>query len=294
MNKLLVFDFMHLCYRNHHVHSSLRNSKGDLVGCLFGVLSSIESYSNKYPEHKMIFCLDTQPTHRKKIFPGYKANRSVKPDWYPDFIKQVNMLKDILNNMNVYQYICSGHEADDLGFYLAEQFKKSYKPSDECIFITSDKDWLALVNDDFNISVLDPNKHIRYRKEETCKVYNINDPAKVPFYKVLKGDCSDNVKGIHRIPTKLVVYVVNTYADVDDLLVNMVNDTNIPDKWRQQLDVNREVLHLNEKLIKLVNISRPIRKIVGHLNEDKLLEYYQLLEFKNMSDKIIRNQLKRS
>ena len=293
MNKLLIFDTMHLCYRNHYVFPKLRNSDGVLVGSIFGSLNSIESYSNKYPNHKMLFCLDTQPTNRKRIFPDYKANRNEKPEWYLEFITEVNILKKILKLMNVVQYKCEGYEADDIAYYLAEQYKKTYIKGSECIFITGDKDWLALVNDDYNISVIDPNRKIRYRKAETCEHYNIAEPNKVSFYKVLKGDSSDNIKGIYRIPTKLVIYVVDTYRDVNNLLVNMINDTNIPVKWRQQLDANRDTLYLNEKLIKLTDIKNPISKIVGKLNEEKLLEYYRELEFKSLIDKIIKNQFKR-
>jgi DNA polymerase I len=292
-NKLIIFDCMHLMYRNRFMLHTMKNSKGMSTGSIYGTLNSIEGYRKRFPDFKMIFLHDTKPMVRKEIYPEYKANRQDKPDWYSDFLHEVDTLKQILKNMDIIQYSANGYEADDLAQYIVEKYKKTYKDGNRCILITGDSDWLQLINDDYNINVIEPINDRLYLNSQVCHKYSIDKPNKVIFIKILKGDSGDNIKGICRIPTKVVQYIVNHYSNVDELIANVSNDNNIPERWRRQLNDNRSILKLNEQLIDLskIVIKTPIQKIEGSYNEKALLTIYRDLEFKKYIDIIIKNQL---
>lgn len=292
--KVVIFDGNHLAYRSHYVLPYLKDSKNRLVGCIYGVLNSLFSIKKKYVNYKIIFAWDERPTVRKKLFEQYKENRSEKPDWFEDFLWQLDRLKEILSQHNVEQYSAEGYEADDIAAILVNRYKRTFenyknkkKEDWDCVLVTSDSDWKQLVDDSCNVRYMNPIKNEILTDNEVSKQYNIDSPYQLALIKSIKGDKSDNIPKINRFPSKIASALVKSFKDLNPLYewletLDLDKDTDLPKKWLKVLLDKKEQVVLNYKLVKLGYLVPEKMKIVrGVENFDELRKLYKEYSFEN-------------
>jgi 5'-3' exonuclease len=110
----LLCDSHGLGYRAHHSTGSLDG------GIAFGFLSTVLQLGERYRTNSFVFCWDGPGSLRKKLFPEYKASRTVKTqEEVAERMKihtQFNALRDeILPAVGFHNhYLLQGYEADDL------------------------------------------------------------------------------------------------------------------------------------------------------------------------------------
>jgi len=293
--RLIVFDGMHVAYRNRFVMKDLKNKEGKCTGAIYGTICSVKRMMRNYPDYKVIFCWDKMPTKRKKLDPTYKANREDKPDWFPDFLEEVETLKNCLKLLGVDQYSAMGYEADDVAYYITERYKKDYSKNDHLILVTGDSDWFQLVDDDTNVCVMRPGKEEKiFKSDDVCKEYGIPHPSKIVFFKIFRGDKSDNVPGIPRFPTKLIQSLAREYNDIYGVITYVdTNDLTKGTRWGQAIKDNEERIILNDKLVNFYNLRTPVRKVLGEYNEDELVRQYRRLGFNSLKNEIIKQRMRR-
>ncbi len=93
------------------------------------------------------------PTHRHKLYDGYKANRHGMPD---ELAGQMPILKDILKSMKIEIIEKEGYEADDILGTLA---KWGQAQKLDVTIVTGDRDSFQLI--DKNIKVRIPRTKAR-------------------------------------------------------------------------------------------------------------------------------------
>jgi 5'-3' exonuclease len=86
--------------------------------------------------------------------------------------------------------IYDGMEADDVIGYIANDLLKE---DEEAVIVSTDKDFLQLVND--KVSVFSPTKKKHYTKEEVQKEWGLY-PQNLLVFRSLDGDKSDNIPGV--------------------------------------------------------------------------------------------------
>ena len=96
------------------------------------------------------------PTHRHKLYDGYKANRHGMPD---ELASQMPILKDILKKMNIDIIEKEGYEADDILGTLA---KWGQTQNLDVTIVTGDRDSFQLI--DKNIKVRIPRTKARQNR----------------------------------------------------------------------------------------------------------------------------------
>ena len=103
------------------------------------------------------------PTHRHKLYDGYKANRHGMPD---ELAQQMPILKDILRAMNIEIIEKEGYEADDILGTLA---KWGQAQNLDVTIVTGDRDSFQLI--DKNIKVRIPRTKARkdWNRRLWCK-----------------------------------------------------------------------------------------------------------------------------
>ncbi len=294
--KMLVFDGNHLAYRNFHTLRSLTNPKGLGIGCVFGVIGSIKKAIREYPEHRIVFCWDTRPKVRKELYPEYKAHRGEKPEWFAQLMWQIEQLKDGLRHLNVDQYQSEGYEADDLGWYMSSVRCEEY-PDGETVLVTSDSDWLQLVDDDLNVRLYDPIKSKKYTNKEVCSKIGIQKPRELAMFKAITGDKSDNVPKIPRFPTKLALELSH-HCPTPNRLDHYIGsaDPNPPikmsDKWKQSLKDNMDMIQLNFKLVYLGFLEpKKIEYTKGQDDVQMLKAFYKKHGFKSYLGEMAKQEL---
>ena len=168
-----------------------------------------------------------------------------------------------------------GIEADDTMAYISQQLL----PKSDCIIMSTDKDFLQLVDD--RVKVWSPTKKKLYNKQAILDEYGI--PSRnILTYRILDGDKSDNIKGVPGAGLKsLIKYIPPITEDKDftamDLL-NFVNNTDSKIKLLENIKNCSKLIKRNYLLMQLNKVDIPNHtkmKIQGALNSDipQLVKY---------------------
>ena len=280
--KYVVIDGMNLCHKNYHKLAALSTKEGMKTGLIFGFIKSLAALQRRFKDAQIYVLWDTKSKMRYEIYPEYKAARKAKrdPEEYAALLSRVADLKKILEHHNITQVTADGYEADDLAQLVVDSFKE------DILLITSDKDWLQLIDDQTNIKVLRSGKKEMIYSESTF-LKTEGYPAKGSIiYKCLKGDKSDGIKGIYRFPTKDAILLSNRVSNIENFFVEQSCLEGISEKWKQTILQNKEHLRLNEKLVTLYgNIDNAI-ETKGKYDVEKLKPYYELFEFGSLLSSI--------
>lgn len=212
--RVLIIDGLNTFIRSWTTNPSM-NDNGEHIGGVVGSLKSIGFQIREFNPTRVVILFDGKggSNGRKKIFEGYKADRAKNRfrvnRTYPELMtqedEQVSMknqfvwLVDVLNYLPVTTMIYDGIEADDVIGYIAKQILKE---DEECVIVSTDKDFLQLV--DSKTTVYSPTKKKTYVPDLIKKDYGISSENFL-FYRVLDGDKSDNVPGIDGCGLKTII-----------------------------------------------------------------------------------------
>lgn len=202
-NRYLIVDALNLFFRNFSAINSV-NSHGTHIGGLGGFFRSL-GFLNKtiQPTHiYMIFDGIGGSNSRKNLIPEYKSGRNTQRITNWDVFENLEEEDDAkINQMTrVIQYLkhlpirttqIPKVEADDVIAHLSKKLIKS--KTDKVFIVSSDKDYLQLVND--QITVYRPTEKEFYTVDTMREKFNM-PPSNFILYKLLMGDSSDKVAGI--------------------------------------------------------------------------------------------------
>lgn len=200
---VLLIDFSWLWTRSLFAFKDLTEEVDGVVrptGGIFGVLKFAQS-SAGWDFSEKVLCLDGYPTHRKKIYPDYKAHREVNE--FKNSAKTLN--PDLLRIMDYLNFPCvknDDYEADDI---IASMALDIIKQGGQVTVFTSDKDIMQLIP--YGVKVAN-------RIEEGKLVYVTQDytvdkigvaPELLRYFRPFKGDSSDNISSAApRVLTKFL------------------------------------------------------------------------------------------
>jgi DNA polymerase-1 len=245
------------------------NDDGDHVGGVVGVLRSIGYAIRQVQPTRCIVVFDGKggSQTRKKQFEGYKAQREGNKlrinRAYSDLMndedekesmkRQFVWLNEMLNYLPVTTMIYDGVEADDVMAYITTQLLKE---DEQAVVMSTDKDFLQLVND--KTIVWSPTKKKIYNKKVVKEEFGI-ESKNLLLYRVLDGDSSDNIPGIYGCGIKTLVkrfpeITEDKQLSVDDLF-QLCEEKKIETKgkiklYNDILEAKQQVL-MNEKLMQL-------------------------------------------
>ena len=285
--------------------SPVTNDDGVHVGGISGTLLSIGYAIKNIKPTRVILCFDGKggSQRRRKLFPEYKASRKTSVNLNRSFMghtdknadqqnmkMQLGRLVEYMGQLPVSILAIENIEADDSIAYIAKQVL----PKSQCFIMSSDKDFIQLVDD--RISVWSPTKKKLYFKNDVGVDYGV--PAhNFLLYRVLTGDKSDCIPGIRgtglkTLQKRLPMLFSDKHVTIQDLL-DSSKDSKI--KMLQQVAESEDQLELNYKLMQLhdVDISgtakEQIREIVNsefpRLNKTK----FKLLLMEDRFTNAIKN-----
>ena len=261
------------------------NDNGDHVGGVTGVLRSIGYAIRQTQPSRVVVTFDGQggSHRRKKLFEGYKANRSKSKlrinRAYNDMMndeeeresmkRQYVWLADILDYLPVSFMMYDGVEADDVMAYISEQILKE---DEQAVLMSTDKDFLQLVDE--KTIIWSPTKKKIYNQKVVQEEFGLH-PNNMLIYRVLDGDSSDNIPGVRGCGIKTLLKRFPELTDeriitVDELL-RLAEEKKGKIKLYDDILEAREQIIMNEKLMQLkeVDISGQIKmKILDRFNEE--------------------------
>jgi len=164
-SKTLIIDGLNTFIRSWSTAPNL-NDNGDHIGGIVGTLKSIGYAIRTLNPTRCIIVFDGKggSDSRKKIYGGYKAdraknkirlNRAITVDMNPED-EQISMrrqmvgLAELLTALPVTLMVYDGIEADDVIGYITTQLRQE---DEKVIIMSSDKDFLQLVNSNLKISL---------------------------------------------------------------------------------------------------------------------------------------------
>ena len=162
-------------------------------------------------------------------------------------------------------------EADDAMAYIAKQLL----PESNHIIMSTDKDFLQLVND--KISVWSPTKKKLYKPDNLKEEYDIS-ANNFLTYRLLEGDKSDNIPGVMGVGLKTAIKRFpqllneNVNVGIDDLLKTASDNKGL--KIYDNVTDSEATLRLNYKLMQLdeVDISGQVKLKINNIVNDKITE----------------------
>jgi 5'-3' exonuclease len=274
---------------------------GMYVGGVTSILRSISKLKYRLePDYIYIVFDRDKSDYRLSLLPTYKGKRKLAPEVeYRSGFNSIarEILEDILPNMGVYfiEY-CDGIEADDVIANIARQILGE---DEECIIVSTDKDFLQLVDD--KTKVYSPTKKKLYDREMVKAEWGMY-PQNLLLFRTLDGDNSDNIPGVKGCGLKTVLKRfpeleedrLITFDEFFDICEAKKDDAKIyADILSQKNEVlrNRQIMQLEEAQI---NTNQTL-KILDRFNEpnkkfDKMdfikaaMKYKILQNWKDIND----------
>ena len=197
--KALLVDGLNLLFRAFYsLPPGMKSPSGKPTNALFGFMRTLDSLNKKYQPKTIIVALDSKiPTWRKEEYPEYKAGRQETPEI---LLEQISYFETFLKEMGIDCFECPGHEADDVLASLAKiLLKQNIAPT----IVSNDKDLLQTIEK--GVSILKSGRSISQIKLVTKKSFFEEygfDSSKIPDFKGLVGDSSDNLKGVKGVGEK--------------------------------------------------------------------------------------------
>lgn len=251
MEEYLLIDGNNLAHRAHNVNFELKTSEGIASGMFYGFVRVLMALKKKYRHFNIIVVWDGHAKDKYELQPDYKAGRTKLPS---SIWAQISDIKQYLQSVGVVQYLSKDHEADDVIATLAERLKQEGK-----VYIYSnDKDLLQLVEDG-KVIVYKPKVGLspeKFYDEEAVKEQFGVPPKYLAHFRSFDGDSSDNIKGVSRVPRKIIATALIKYQSVDKVYDNL-DGLKLTAFQRSSLDEAKERVTKNLKLIVLN------RKIAG-------------------------------
>lgn len=210
-DEILLVDGMNMLIRSFSVIKTM-NPDGSHVGAISGFLRSLNYVTRIVDPTRVVVVWDGKggSGSRKNLNPNYKAQRSTakithwglydtKEQEQEALIGQLYRVLDYLECLPVQGIMMEKLEADDIIAFIAKQSSKHNK---KATIVSSDQDFLQLIDDSVTIYSPIKKKFItRKNVEDVIKVL----PENYNVVKSILGDKSDNVDKVKGVGIKTLV-----------------------------------------------------------------------------------------
>ncbi len=271
----------------HAYPKDFKTSKGVFTNAIYGFNLMFLNYIKKLnPTHIVIaFEDDSTPTFRETMYTAYKKNRTWKTEKKEEaevFFSQIPKSLEILKAFNVKILNTPGYEADDIVGSLCAKLPKETK----IIILSNDFDLCQLIS--FNVRVLRPAKP-PFIKEKLydLKVFSEHfdfAPNLIPDYKGLRGDPSDNIKGVYGIGEKTAKSLIQAYGNIEGIYGNLSKIKSA--RIKHLLEESAEEAFLSKKLAIIetgIGVSSNLVDYkFGDFDKERVLKIYKALEFTSL------------
>ena len=214
--RLMLLDTYGLVYRAFFALPELTTTRGMRIEAAYGFTMMLNKLiADEKPTHVIAAFDKGLPAARVALYPGYKAQRSETPD---ELREQFTLVRRILGTFAIPIVEIDGEEADDV---IATLARIAESQRQDALVVTGDLDLLQIV--DAHTTVLTTRRGIselgRYDEAAVRERFDL-EPRRLPDYRGLKGDPSDNLPGIPGVGEKTAIKLVKSAGSLDALLAD--------------------------------------------------------------------------
>tara|TARA_R110001599_G_scaffold195111_3_gene391433 strand:+ start:676 stop:1644 length:969 start_codon:yes stop_codon:yes gene_type:complete len=250
---ILIIDFLNIFTRHFTVNPTL-NKDGIPVGGVIGFLNNFKYILEEiYPKKVVIVFESGGSPRRRSLFKDYKSNRkpiklnrtyddnATSTDEVENRMYQINLLMEMLRKVPVVQMYVKDCEADDVIGYLT----KYEFSDDDCVVLSSDKDFYQLLDD--KTTIYSPTSKKFIKSEDVFERFGIH-PKNFCLARTLMGDPSDNIDGIKGAGFKTIVKRFPKFAQEDEIDIDMVLAVSKKQSEISKLKIYKEINENHEKI----------------------------------------------
>ncbi len=293
--RLILLDSHAILHRAYHGMPDFATSGGVPTGALYGLCTMIFSAVEMLKPDYIVAAYDLpKPTHRHEAYKEYKAGRA-KTD--TELVSQIIKSRDIYRVLGIPMYDKEGFEADDI---LGTIVEKTLKDKNiEVIIASGDMDTLQLVSGK-KVQVYTLKKGIKdtiiYDEDAVRERFGFG-PELLPDYKGLRGDPSDNIKGIHGIGEKTATILITKFGGIEGIYKALAKDkeqfkeAGITPRIVELLETGKDDAEFSKVLATIrrdapIDWKLPEKTWKEGIDIEKASELFAELEFRTMTSRL--------
>jgi DNA polymerase-1 len=293
--RLVILDTHAILHRAFHALPDFSSSKGEPTGALYGLISMlVKIVLDLHPDYIVAAYDLPAPTHRHLAYKEYKATR-IKAD--DALVAQIIRSREVLDAFGIPRYEREGFEADDLIGTIAADLKKNKNVA--VIIASGDMDTLQLVDGE-RVRVFMPKKGLMettmYDEGAVERRFGF-PPALIPDYKGLRGDPSDNIKGVKGVGEKTATQLITAFGTVEEIYKALKKDpkkletAGIKQGIIDKLTEGEEDALFSKELATIrtdapIDFKLPQKEWFENLSKDKLLPMLSEFEFRSLVPRV--------
>ncbi len=220
--RLVLLDAHAIIHRAYHALPDFTAPDGQPTGALYGLSSMLLRIATELRPDYVVACYDLpKPTVRHEAYADYKAGRAATDD---SLATQLGTSRRVFEAFAVPIYEKEGFEADDILGTIVEKLKDDVEI--EIIIASGDMDTMQLITGKkVQVYTLKKglNDTILYDEAAVTERYGFG-PERIADFKGLRGDPSDNIKGVPGIGDKTGTDLVQKFGSVEDLYKTLSKD----------------------------------------------------------------------
>ncbi len=213
--RLVLLDAHAIIHRAYHALPDFTGPGGQPTGALYGLSSMLLKIATDLHPDYIVACYDLpKPTVRHEAYAEYKGTRGKSDD---ALVTQLQSSRQVFKAFSIPIYEREGFEADDV---LGTICKELADDKDiEIIIASGDMDTMQLI-DQGRVSVYTLKKGLNdtilYDEHAVRERYGF-PPELIADYKGLRGDPSDNIKGVPGVGEKTATELIQKFGSVEDI-----------------------------------------------------------------------------
>ena len=262
--RVLLVDGLNLFFRNFAMLNMV-NPEGVHIGGLGGFFRSLGALIRKIQPTSVYVVFDGagSSNNRKNLLPEYKSGRNLQriTNWevFENLgeeedakIDQIVRVIQYLKTLPVKTVLIDKVEADDIIAHFSKIIPTN--PKDKVFIVSSDKDFIQLVND--NVAIYRPIEKEFYTRDTVLEKFNVLSSNFI-LYKSLMGDSSDKINGIKGLGVKKLKKLFPELSEKPMELMDLYNISK--DKYKDNVIYSRVVLNFEEleKNYKIMDLNNP-------------------------------------
>lgn len=235
--KLMVIDGNSILNRAFYGIRPLSTREGVPTNAVYGFISILTKLLDEDKPDALCVAFDLRaPTFRHLKCEYYKAQRKPMPE---ELARQMPIMKQVLDLMNIQRYELEGYEADDI---IGTISRLTSEAGWECVVVTGDNDSLQLVSDRVSAKIastyMGKTSSTIYTPESFFEKYGF-EPEKMVDLKALMGDTSDNIPGVAGVGQKTATELILKYGTVEQIFSDL-DALDVKPSVKAKLEAGRE------------------------------------------------------
>ena len=236
-------------FKSWYTYPDCEDIDGNSINAVRGFIEFVFQLLKTENPELIAFAFDESlaTSHRRDIYPEYKANRSPAPE---SLRYQFRLCREFVQALGIHQAASLTYEADDLIGTWAKYLNQQSIPVN---LITADKDLAQLVKDGDHWW-----EYLRGEKLDTKKITKRfgAKPSQIAEQLAIAGDKSDNIPGVPGIGMSTAGKLLKKFENLDQLFsrVDEIASMQIRGAFRvgQLIMEHKENILLSKKLTEIV------------------------------------------